>query len=201
MALLNNEHVNIDNLPPILALDVAGQPRRWISYKDSCYYAAKGLVAWSMGEQDVTLFGGKSRMTGEQSTLTMNTIIAIRGHINAKAIAHHRVPLTNKALFRRDRNVCAYCGDQSTHTRLTRDHIHPSSKGGIDKWTNVVTACGSCNKRKSDLTLEQANMQLMYVPYEPNRAEYLILMNKKILTDQMDFLLKQVPKHSRLHLD
>ena len=126
---------------------------------------------------------------------------AIRGHINAKAIAHHRVPLTNKALFRRDRNVCAYCGDQFTIAKLTRDHIHPTSKGGKDVWKNVVTSCGSCNKRKSDHLIEQVNMELIYVPYEPNRAEYLILQNRKILGDQMDFLMKQVPAHSRLHLD
>jgi len=187
-------------LPLVLQLDVAGQPRRWITYEDSAYYYAKGLVAWSMGEQDFTLFGGTSRMTGEQSTMTMNTIIAIKGHINAKAIAANRVPLTNKALFRRDRNMCAYCGNDFTTSKLTRDHIHPRSKGGVDKWTNVVASCSPCNKRKNDSTPEQAHMQLLYVPYEPNKAEYLILMNKKILADQMDFLFKQVPEHSRLHL-
>lgn len=200
MALVNSQQTNVKNLPLILALDVAGQPRRWITYHDSCYYYAKDLVAWSMGEQDMTLYGGTSRMTGEQSTLTMNTIIAVRGHVNAKALAHHRVPLTNKTLFRRDRNVCAYCGDEMPQTKLTRDHIHPRSKGGADKWMNVVTACGPCNKRKNDLTPEKAGMELKYVPYEPNRAEFLILNNRKILADQHDFLMKQVPQHSRLHL-
>ena len=187
-------------LPLVLQLDVAGQPRRWITYEDSAYYYAKGLVAWSMGEQDFTLYGGTSRMTGEQSTMTMNTIIAIKGHINAKAIAANRVPLTNKALFRRDRNMCAYCGHEHGASHLTRDHIMPRSKGGPDKWANVVTSCSPCNKRKNDKTPEQAHMELLYVPYEPNKAEYLILMNKRILADQMDFLVKQVPEHSRLHL-
>ena len=187
-------------LPLVLQLDVAGQPRRWITYEDSAYYNAKGLVAWSMDEQDFTLFGGTSRLTGEQSTLTMNTIIAIKGHINAKAIAANRVPLTNKALFRRDRNMCAYCGHEMSASKLTRDHIKPRSKGGVDKWMNVVTSCSPCNKRKNDFTPEQAHMELLYVPYEPNKAEYLILMNKRILADQMDFLVKQVPEHSRLHL-
>jgi hypothetical protein len=188
-------------LPLILALDVAGQPRRWINYEDSAYYYAKDLVAWSMGEQDVILHGGTSRMTGEQTTMTMNTIIAIRGHINAKAIAANRVPLTNKALFRRDRNMCAYCGHEYGASKLTRDHIKPRSKGGVDRWKNVVASCSPCNKRKNDSTPEQARMQLLFVPYEPNKSEFLILMNKKILADQMDFLIKQVPEHSRLHLN
>ena len=194
------EAIMTRELPLVLALDVAGQPRRWITYEDSAYYYAKDLVAWSMGAEDFTLYGGTSRMTGEQSTLTMNTIVAIRGHINAKAIAANRVPLTNKALFRRDRNVCAYCGGDYSTSKLTRDHINPRSKGGVNKWHNVVTSCSPCNKRKNDLTPEKAHMQLLYVPYEPNRAEFLILMNKKILIDQMDFLVKQVPTHSRLHL-
>jgi len=41
-------------------------------------------------------------------------------------------------------------------------------------------------------------MKLLYVPYAPNRAEYLILMNRNILADQMEFLLKQVKPISRL---
>jgi 5-methylcytosine-specific restriction endonuclease McrA len=83
-------------------------------------------------------------------------------------------------------------------THLTRDHIIPVSRGGINTWMNVVTACSSCNKVKDNRTPEEAHMPLIYVPYAPNRAEYLILQNRKILGDQMEFLIKQVPKESRL---
>jgi hypothetical protein len=65
---------------------------------------------------------------------------------------------------------------------------------------NVVTACRSCNERKSDRTPEGAGMELVYLPYVPNRAEYLILTNRRILADQMEFLRQHVASHSRLVL-
>jgi len=39
---------------------------------------------------------------------------------------------------------------------------------------------------------------LLYTPYVPNKAEYLILTNRKILSDQMGFLAQHVSSHSRV---
>ena len=189
----------MNELPHILQLDAAGNPHKWITYEKAAYYYTKNLIAWSMQATDFVLHGGISSMTGEQSTLTIDTIIAIKGKISGKQLAHiNRVPLTNRTLFGRDRNVCAYCGGSFSHHDLSRDHIIPTSKGGPNIWMNVVTACHSCNKHKDDRTPEQAGMQLLYVPYIPNKAEYLILKNHRILADQMQFLLARVSDDSRL---
>lgn len=199
MALMDGQTISLQQLPLVLQLDIAGNPHSWITFERAAYYATKGLVGWEAAPIDFTLRGGKSRLTGEQSTLTINTIIAVKGKVSDKQLAQmHRVPLTNKALFRRDQNLCAYCGDEFSHSDLSRDHIKPTSKGGPNSWMNVVAACNTCNKRKDDRTPEQANMQLKFVPYVPNRAEYLILQNRRILADQMEFLIKRVPKNSRL---
>lgn len=189
----------MNNLPLVLKLDISGQPDGWITYQDSAYYAAKDLIAWTMAPIAFTLHGGTCAATGEQSTLEMNTIIAVKGDVKHKYKHAGTIPpLSNKALFRRDKNICAYCGDHYNNAQLTRDHVKPKCQNGPDIWTNVVAACGHCNKRKDGYTPEQAGMQLIYVPYAPNRAEWLILENKRILADQMDFLMKQVPQHSRL---
>lgn len=191
----------MSDLPLVLQLDVAGQPQAWINYEKSAYYYTKGLVAWDMSAADFTLHGGKSRMTGEQSTLTMNTIIAIRGKVSGKQFEKmNSVSLTNKTLFRRDQHLCGYCGVEFPTGRLTRDHIQPTSRKGENTWTNVIACCAPCNKRKDNKTPEEAHMPLLFVPYVPNKAEYLILQNRNILADQMEFLLKQVPKESRLRL-
>lgn len=191
--------MNVQELPLILQLDAGGNPQNWITYEDSAYYYCKDLIAWSMGEMNFTLHGGTNAATQQRSTLTMNTIIAVKGKSSNKhALSATRVPLSNKTLFRRDQHICAYCGLEFVPNMLTRDHIVPTSKGGKNTWMNVVASCESCNKAKDDMTPEQAGMQLLYVPYEPNRAEYLILQNRKILADQMDFLIKKVPKQSRL---
>jgi 5-methylcytosine-specific restriction endonuclease McrA len=82
---------------------------------------------------------------------------------------------------------------------LSRDHVTPVHAGGEDRWMNVVTACRSCNIRKGGRTPESARMPLLYLPYIPNRYEHLILQNRRILQDQMQYLMAKVPKHSRLH--
>lgn len=183
--------------PLILQLDAAGNPCRWMTYEDAAYYKAKDLIAWTVGEDEFTIYGGENRITGRQSSMDLNTIIAVKGEIGDKGL--FRTPtLTNRALFRRDQSICAYCGGVFGHDHLTRDHVMPTSRGGKDVWQNVVAACGGCNKLKDDRTPEEAGMKLLYVPYAPNRAEYLILMNRTILADQMEFLLSRVTKNSRL---
>ncbi len=63
---------------------------------------------------------------------------------------------------------------------------------------NVVTACSSCNHKEGGKSLKESGMELRYVPYEPNHYESLILQNRNILADQMDYLISGVPKHSRI---
>ena len=185
-------------LPLVLQLDIAGNPQCWINYEKAAYYYTKDLVAWKPGAKDFTLHGGINEATGNQSLLTMETIIAIKGKTSRRGDVMNKVPLTNRTLFRRDQHLCAYCGTEYSPSDLSRDHIVPTSKNGPDIWMNVVTACYSCNKLKDDRTPEEAGMELLYVPYVPNRAEYLILQNRKILADQMEFLMARVPKESRL---
>jgi 5-methylcytosine-specific restriction endonuclease McrA len=81
---------------------------------------------------------------------------------------------------------------------LTREHIIPYASNGQDHWMNVVTACRACNHRKGPRTPEQAHMPLLYAPYVPSLWEDFILRNRRILADQMAFLISHVPKSSRL---
>lgn len=186
-------------LPMILQLDQAGNPQCWIDYEKASYYACKGLIAWTTNAEDFTLHGGINAASGVQSKLTLETIIAVKGKVTGRQIEiMNKVPLTNRTLFRRDRHVCAYCGNDFNASNLSRDHIMPTSRGGKNIWMNVVTSCHSCNKFKDDKTPEEAYMPLLFCPYIPNRAEYLILSNRKILSDQMEFLMARVPRESRL---
>ena len=99
--------------------------------------------------------------------------------------------LTNNRLFRRDNSICMYCGDFLYRCELTRDYVVPVSQGGKDCWENVVTACRECYTRKAGLgpaEMEAIGMQLIAVPYAPNRAEAAILDGRKIIADQMEFI-------------
>lgn len=181
----------------VLALDISGIPRQWISHDDAISYWATNSVAWSMGDV-VAKYRGGIQNDGRQSYIESTSIIAIKGH-GFNPHKHARVALTNKTLFGRDRYVCAYCGGHfPNYNNLSRDHIIPKYLGGINSWTNIVTSCKSCNLKKGHKTLKEANMELLYVPYEPNHYENMILQNRTILADQMEYLLAGVPKHSRI---
>ena len=52
--------------------------------------------------------------------------------------------------------------------------------------------------RRDRITPEQAGMDLLYVPYAPSIHEGLILANRRILADQMEFLAALLPANSRL---
>lgn len=181
----------------ILQLDANGQPNKWITWQDAAVYHAKGLVSWELGEVETVIRGGNSRLTGEQSIIKTSSIIAVKGEAGGKR-KHRHPALNNRELFRRDRHMCAYCGCIQTEAKLTRDHIMPRAKGGADVWMNVVTCCAKCNQKKDDKTLQEAGLELLYMPYIPSRAEHLILANRNILADQMEFLLSFVDEKSRI---
>lgn len=187
----------------ILQLDISGTPQDWISHEDAASLIFTGDVSWSLGPTVATLRGGVSRMTGIQSSIDVPAIIATRGQSKIN-LADMTPPLSrwNDKLFARDRKLCAYCGHVFPRSGLTREHIHPRSRGGPDEWMNVVTACLSCNGRKAARTPEEANMPLLYLPYTPNWFEDLLLQagGRRILSDQMDFLMAKVPSTSRLRL-
>lgn len=186
--------------PKILQVDASGFPKKWLDVKEAISYYATDSVMFELGNPVITYRGGINRITNKQSEITTNSIIAVKGDIIRKNDKNRTPALTNEKLFERDRYVCAYCGGLFTHKELSRDHVKPSCQGGLDVWTNVVTSCKRCNSEKGGRTLEQSKMTLLYLPYTPDRYENFILSQgvRRILADQMEFLLSKVDKNSRL---
>ncbi|RMH93539.1 HNH endonuclease [Lysobacter pythonis] len=182
-----------------LALDANGRALDWIGWQQAACLYARDAVAWTLGESCLTVHGGMSRLTGERSTLKLHPIIAARGHARGRHLAPTPT-LTNTSLFARDAHLCLYCGERPARQHLTRDHVMPVSKGGRDIWENVVTACYHCNSRKGNRTPQQAGMPLLAVPYRPSWIEHLILSNRNILADQMEFLRAQMPRKPHRYL-
>ena len=187
----------------VLKVNMAGTPVEWLSPKEAISYVAQGDVAWSFGQEAVVYRGGIQRVSGKQSVLTSPSIIAVRGTEKAKSWTGDDdvLPLRRNSLFRRDMCLCAYCGVQYQESQLTVEHVIPKAQKGKDIWSNVVSACRSCNQRKDARTPEEANMPLLYLPYAPNRFEHFILEKRSqhILGDQMEYLLAKVGSNSRLN--
>lgn len=193
----------------VLALDKTWTPHQWITIQDAIVLEAKELVLDRPGEKIHVWHGGYNR-NGERSMITTASIIVVDGLASTK---RYREPvLTNAALWRRDCFLCAYCGQVFRASELTRDHVHPTSKGGKNTWMNSVTACKPCNALKGDVVPGQklssgtlgpqltGKMEPLYVPYVPCKAEHMILRQRSIKADQMEFLLHMISnKSSRVH--
>lgn len=66
-------------------------------------------------------------------------------------------------IMRRWSYRCAYCDARATHL----DHVHPLSKGGADKASNMLPACATCNLSKGAKTL--ADWALTFGPEPGHR--------------------------------
>ncbi|MCB1738030.1 MAG: HNH endonuclease [Gammaproteobacteria bacterium] len=184
----------------VLRTDASGMPLEWIDYRDAVRLYHMGLVAYTCGTPLYRVHGGISSLTGTQSIVEVNSILATYGQSHCRrAQANYTPPLNNDTLFRRDAHLCMYCGLPFSPQDLSRDHITPASRGGPDTWNNVITACKRCNHRKGSRSPEEAEMPLLAVPFTPTHAEYVYLQGRRILADQMEFLKAHFPRRSPLH--
>lgn len=94
-----------------------------------------------------------------------------------------RVKLTRREIFRRDNYTCQYCGRRSGE--MTVDHVLPRHLGGKHIWTNVVTACPSCNHQKGGRRLDESGMKLIRLPQEPPSSALYIF--GRHLTENVDW--------------
>ena len=91
------------------------------------------------------------------------------------AKAGKRVKLNRKTIAARDEYTCQYCGLRPVNksgrpdmSKLTLDHVIPSSKGGRTHWSNLLLACAPCNASKADRTPAEANMVARKKPKKPS---------------------------------
>lgn len=116
----------------------------------------------------------------ERFVLPAPVVIRLRSYVHVPR--RFRRHVTNTFLFARDHYTCQYCG---RHRRelghrefLTRDHLLPLCRGGVNTWENVITACTRCNHKKGNLTPQEAHMQPLHPASEPNHVELVWAVRK-----------------------
>jgi 5-methylcytosine-specific restriction endonuclease McrA len=109
-------------------------------------------------------------MRSERLTMPRPAVIRLTKFVHVPR--RFRRQVTNTFLFARDHYRCQYCGRGSVELKpresLTRDHVVPLSRGGSNDWTNVVTACSSCNTRKANRFPDEIGMHPLARPVEPH---------------------------------
>jgi 5-methylcytosine-specific restriction endonuclease McrA len=102
-----------------------------------------------------------------------------------------RRQVTNTFLFARDDYTCQYCGRRRSELRgrqfLTRDHVRPLSRGGLNTWENVVTSCSTCNNRKGGRLPSEAGLALLHEPTEPNYV-HLVWVVRRVTDAQAKYI-------------
>jgi 5-methylcytosine-specific restriction endonuclease McrA len=104
------------------------------------------------------------------------------------------VNFSRKNIYIRDNYTCQYCNQIKDFKDLTYDHVIPKSlfknfRGSATTWTNIVTACVNCNRKKGSRTPKMANMPLKTIPVVPQKsAKYLPIASflNKIRSDIPD---------------
>ncbi len=122
------------------------------------------------GKAEIVEAEGRDVVRSERLVLPKPAIIRLVKFVHVPR--RFRRQVTNTFLFARDGYRCQYCDRSPLDLRgrecLTRDHLVPLSRGGTNEWTNVVTACSTCNTRKGNRLPEECGMQPHTHPHEPH---------------------------------
>lgn len=122
------------------------------------------------GKAEIVESDRERAVRSERLALPRPVVIRLRKFVHVPR--RFRRQVTNTFLFARDGYRCQYCGRAGFELRqresLTRDHVVPISRGGLNVWNNVVTACSSCNTKKANHLVEECGMHLLHVPSEPH---------------------------------
>jgi 5-methylcytosine-specific restriction endonuclease McrA len=134
-------------------------------------YEPLKVVDW---QRAITLwFQGKAEIVEEHDTVirsvsfTMKMPSVVRLLYFIKQKRRPVVQFTRANIYARDEFTCQYCAGVYEPEDLTFDHIVPVAQGGRRGWTNIVTACEPCNRRKAARTPEEAGMTLLRQPKRP----------------------------------
>ncbi|MBM3541242.1 MAG: HNH endonuclease [Alphaproteobacteria bacterium] len=133
------------------------------------------LSVWSWQEAIKAVFLDRVAIVSEYDRVVRSpsmqirlpSVIALKEYIPPK----RRPAFTRFNVFLRDRFTCQYCGESFPSHELTFDHVIPRSRGGRATWSNVVTACTTCNLQKGNRLPHEAGMIPLHWPRQPMNGE------------------------------
>ncbi|MEJ2722201.1 MAG: HNH endonuclease [bacterium] len=98
------------------------------------------------------------------------------------------IKFSRENIYARDGYRCQYCGRKLAVRESTCDHVVPRSRGGKTEWSNIVTCCRQCNRKKGGLTPEEAGLRLMR---RPSRPSWLVGFQSRFSADDPPVLWRE----------
>jgi len=151
-------------MEPVLLLNASFEPLRVINWKRALTLVFAGKV--EVVEEYSREIHSISLAVRLPAVVRLLTLIRVRGT---------GVKFSRQNIYARDNYECQYCGSQPSVSELTYDHIIPRAHGGPTDWTNIVTCCITCNRRKGGKLLEQSGMHLRHLPKKPTWQPYVTM--------------------------
>ncbi len=130
--------------------------------------AKKAFLLIYMMKAEVVAERNNRTLRSVSATFPYPSVIRLSSYIR---VPFKKIELSRKNVLRRDNFRCQYCN--STSNPLTIDHIIPKSRGGMDVWENLITACLKCNNKKGNRTPDEASMKLLSNPRRPHHVLFL----------------------------
>jgi 5-methylcytosine-specific restriction endonuclease McrA len=146
---------------PALVLNADYRP---LSYFPLSLWPWQEAVKASFLDRVVIVAEYETTVRSPSLEIRLPSVVVLKDYVKPAAFP----AFTRFNLFLRDEFTCQYCGAKG---EMTFDHVVPRSKGGRTTWRNVVAACGRCNLKKGDMTVEAAGMRLDRKPFQPTAVE------------------------------
>lgn len=140
----------------VLLLNASFEPLRIVNWKRALtlYFAGKAEIVEEYARE----------IHSVSLTLRLPAVIRLHKLVRAQP---RGVKFSRQNIYARDHYACQYCGAMPPPSELTYDHVLPRVLGGLTEWTNIVTCCLACNRRKGGKTLENCGLRLKRLPRKP----------------------------------
>lgn len=110
--------------------------------------------------------------TGDKGgTIPFPAVVRLMHFNSPKTALKFYKPFNRRNVWERDDRCCQYCRSHISLNEMEYDHVYPQSRGGLTNWTNIVSSCTDCNRKKANKTCVEAGMYPMKVPVAPLIAE------------------------------
>ena len=124
-------------------------------------YATFDFHSWS----DLSVYEHHEAIGLVERAIRIPRVILLQAY---DRIPKRQVRFSRHNIYLRDESACQYCGDTRPRKELNLDHVIPRSRGGMTTWTNIVTSCFGCNRRKGGHRLQEVGMKLIRAPRHPH---------------------------------
>lgn len=149
-----------------LLLNSSYEPMRVVSWQ-------KALILWLQDKAEIIEYH-QVFAKSVRASFQLPSVLKLREYVRPRN-ANGPVRFCREHVYIRDNYTCQYCGHHYPTKMLTLDHVLPAAQKGAKSWTNIVTACRTCNQKKGNRTPIKANMRLLSEPKTPSWLPTLAL--------------------------